>query len=372
MKTVFSIAALIALTTLGYGQTQDIKRSLPLDNLTVPGSVNAMTLLSSVNGVVNVKASPYNAVGDGVTDDTAALSNAFKNAVVYIPSGTYLSATLYPTNGYLFGDGPSSKLIFKNPATSTPFLDCKQNSVRLEKLWIDGNTNYNFNQLVVATYNSTGIVHYVTGDSWIRDCKVSRFAVGVYLDGPNFIFNRQGTAFYQNNFLTNSQVALYAGTNNAAEYVLVSNNQIRGNLNGFWNYTAANLTFIGNVITDCANIGVYANPSYRAHTLYSGNTVNHCSKAFYFIAVKSGMVVGNNILGNSTAFYLTSSTNVVVSNNLIEAGGATTVYLSGGATNVFHGNSFAGSAATIGGNTTNNFIPTGQNFDFNLGTLIWQ
>jgi hypothetical protein len=45
------------------------------------------------HGMVNVKAAPYNAVGDGVTDDTAAINRAFQevhSGMIYLPAGTYL------------------------------------------------------------------------------------------------------------------------------------------------------------------------------------------------------------------------------------------------------------------------------------------
>lgn len=49
----------------------------------------------SDGGVINVKDAPYNAKGDGVTDDTAAISKALSaypngNKIIYLPKGTYL------------------------------------------------------------------------------------------------------------------------------------------------------------------------------------------------------------------------------------------------------------------------------------------
>lgn len=63
--------------------------------LAVQAAVAAQTDFPSDTGMVNVKLAPYNAAGNGTTDDTTAIQNAIKdnvgkNRVLYFPTGTYL------------------------------------------------------------------------------------------------------------------------------------------------------------------------------------------------------------------------------------------------------------------------------------------
>jgi len=86
--------------------------------LLTQGLFAAELLFPADAGFVNVKNPPYNAKGDGVTDDTVALRAALKFAVdrsavqaqkpfVYFPSGTYLVSkpleSRFRTNGYSYG-----------------------------------------------------------------------------------------------------------------------------------------------------------------------------------------------------------------------------------------------------------------------------
>ena len=73
--------------------------------------------------LINVKNAPYNAKGDGRTNDTAAIQSALNaataNQVVYLPASTYLiSNTLYMNNANVSirGDGPAATIIEYNGA----------------------------------------------------------------------------------------------------------------------------------------------------------------------------------------------------------------------------------------------------------------
>ena len=81
-------------------------------NIGVPGGVPVRTVIFA-----NVRNPPYNATGNGTTDDTAAIQAALNacpaGQVVYIPTGTYkVTSALVLKNSYTVrGDGPGLTVI---------------------------------------------------------------------------------------------------------------------------------------------------------------------------------------------------------------------------------------------------------------------
>jgi len=77
---------------------------------------------------INVKDAPYNATGDGTTDDTTAVQNAMLDGAssgrrVYVPTGTYIVTMLgYQSNLKLFGDGIGKSVLKLKASQDSPIL----------------------------------------------------------------------------------------------------------------------------------------------------------------------------------------------------------------------------------------------------------
>jgi hypothetical protein len=111
----------------------------------VQNGVTRKATLSSMQTTGGVSIKQYGAVGDGVTDDTAAIQAALDaNAgSVYIPPGTYLVSQInVPSNTYLYGAGASSTLKQKTSPQFTYTVNVFQKTkVRLSNFQVDGNGN---------------------------------------------------------------------------------------------------------------------------------------------------------------------------------------------------------------------------------------
>jgi hypothetical protein len=136
---------------------------------------------------INVKQPPYNATGNGVTDDSAAIqaainAQAVTGGVVYIPTGTYKAEITLKSGVILVGDGfhntKCTILKAKTPggtviSTGTLTTDCSYSGIY--NLMIDGDTGS----------GNAGIglsLVYFTNMSFVRDVRIVNCDKSVYME----------------------------------------------------------------------------------------------------------------------------------------------------------------------------------------------
>ncbi|MEN7973314.1 MAG: glycosyl hydrolase family 28-related protein [Verrucomicrobiota bacterium] len=101
--------------------------------------------------IIDVTKEPYNAAGDGETDDHEAIDDAFDDAesgdTVYFPAGTYLSSyDLFPPNGArILGEGMDSSIIQPHPNNSrTQFVRASDDSFFKDITFASDDNNMKF------------------------------------------------------------------------------------------------------------------------------------------------------------------------------------------------------------------------------------
>jgi hypothetical protein len=117
------------------------------------GTSNVTNVETKLREFVSVK--DFGAIGDGVTDDTAAIqaaldaaatgANSTSNFSVYIPAGTYIHTGISIEGGtHVFGDGHIATILkMKDGANPVYNVYFGASNITLEYLTIDGNRNTN-------------------------------------------------------------------------------------------------------------------------------------------------------------------------------------------------------------------------------------
>ena len=173
-KSIFFILPAFATSLLG-----DIPADrLPPAGYWNPGCIGTNGLTYRTNGtfippfgttkIINVKASPYNAVGDGVHDDTTNIQYAIDSGggcVIYLPAGTYkitgqlqLANFNYPwswSSKILRGAGPTNTFI-KAYSASGPFISAAASGYGTERKVL----------LAGAAMRGTNTIHLASWDGW--------------------------------------------------------------------------------------------------------------------------------------------------------------------------------------------------------------
>lgn len=284
---------------------------------TAAGSATVRTVQAKLQESVSVK--DFGAVGDGVTNDTAAVQLAINSnaKAVYFPNGTYLCSQITLVSGQtLYGDGPTSiikynsgaALLYGLSASSATYLE----DVQIRNLQLLGVGAFSeFIHLI----NVNGVRDFV-----VENCQLIGFqGDGIYL-GAN-------TDNTRHNVNVRISGCLFDGVNkdnrNGVSVIDGTNVRIEGNT--FQNISRSTMpgpvdiepNDVANVLLDISVVGNTFRNSDGANGMVSVVIASTLTTA------PSGFVIANNTMAGSTQYavnlrifndYATPQ-NIVISNN---------------------------------------------------------
>lgn len=262
------------------------------------------------NGHVNVKSPPYNASGDGVTNDTAAIAAAVavlasSGGVLYFPKGTYLTDVITITGKTgltIVGDGIGVSIV-KARTPSQVLNISSSNHVNAFGVTYDGScvTRTPGQQAVVfdASYSSfheneiinSGEYSFMIGSgaTSITDTKIySNLIRDGFADGIN-VQNTARISITQNiiDGADDDLIAVGYNGSGTSTNILVANNfcRARNDLGTTWGrgiaiIGASQVQVIGNYIIGSKQTGLYAHMesgSRISKCQFIGNTVDSCA-----------------------------------------------------------------------------------------------
>lgn len=263
------------------------------------------TAQNKMRDIISVK--DFGAVGDGVTDDRAAIVLALaaaKNSALYFPAGTYLISNSISldstyTNMRLFGDGASSVLKLGNNATEATIQFRQVSNIIVENLKFDGNGT---NQISASA----------------RCVRIDRAATNLSFENVWFFnsYDNNVACFYTSGF---GPVKTVSFTNCSFETVIAANNS---NII-LWN--TENITFQGCYFTGWKYDAISCN--FFTPAVIGGLVVDSC----YFQNTVDDLfaiefVAGDDAVPNDNVFRIK---NVVISNNVFDANSKPTLGASG-------------------------------------------
>ena len=247
--------------------------------ITGAGSVTR-TVASKLNDVISVK--DFGATGDGVTDDTAAISLAItSNRTVHFPAGTYIISSrinkIGLNNVVLSGEGKDISIIKCSAAasfTNSPISFDSCSYVEIKDLTVDQNNNPSITAIypLIIIYQSTNVA--------IRNCHINRY----------------------------TYIAIAIGS---CQNISIENNIIDRD-------TAINTTsysinlFSPSTATKCTNGIIRGNICNKGNSIYSGNSLLIHNNIFTNYKYGAGIntscelddaTYGNYIITNNTCNY---------------------------------------------------------------------
>lgn len=320
------------------------------------------TSFSMINGAcINVR--DFGAIGDGVTDDTAAIQAAINAAIdsteqrtwaqnysgsidpasvaikVYLPAGEYLVSSTLTAQGalYMEGDGDLASVIVQSSSFTGDHVlavGFTVGSTAAELFWTWGGRLANF-KIVGNGTSKTGVFSWRQHAYSFENVRVSQCAVGIWIEGGY-------TGLVQNCTVMKNTVGMRASVANSPSPIYEEPNDITflrcnvyQNTTGYEIDNSTNINIIGGVIQYHTGAGINCTQTVRQLYLDGvywelNNTASTASA--YIIGVIKMLTVNANFINLSAKRFIdtTNITSVSVTNSELFSDG-TAVYIPSGA-----------------------------------------
>jgi parallel beta-helix repeat protein len=254
-----------------------------------------------LDGVANVKT--FGAVGDGYTDDTAALTKAANVAaggILYFPQGTYMTAgLLLAENTKLKAAGGA---VLKGLSGSGDVLTISS-GCNVSGLVIDGNHAVKTDG---SGIKAASVTNFIIADCKIINCK----SIGISL-----CFSNKGRIV--NNYIDTALHGIEwwggdAATSNTPGVfdMTIANNVVKNvDGGGIWGSLGERVTVTGNTLESCGDVGIDFEGTL--HSTITGNTIKNCGNGgiSLFYGSKYDAICGNTVnqeSGYGYAIWITS------------------------------------------------------------------
>lgn len=293
--------------------------------------LNSAGLFSNTSDTL-ITPTKYGAVGDGVTDDTAAVQDAISASygkTLFFPAGTYLCGDLSIVGNLEFMGAPGATLKYKaNGTTALVYVTGTSTFFKSTGLTYDANganqngstTTVRFGAIGTSTAPATLILRdnkFINGDGqdvWITSDTNVATLENIFIENNTFLGGKEGTYTLSTTFILSSSGVNLQINNNYIDFCAIPSTGGKVGIDFFVSgYTAwpgSQGSISGNTIVNCGRSS--ANPSagvlgaidgyYGAHNMsIVGNTI--VTPWGRGIQVKSNAynltVTGNNVIGLS-------------------------------------------------------------------------
>jgi hypothetical protein len=286
--------------------------------------------LSSNTVAAAISVKDFGAKGDGVTDDSVAIQNAFNSlgsngGTIYFPAGTYMLGTshggtcCYPdgsliqnalilnrNNVIITGDGTGVSILKLMPHTKMLALLISSSNVIVEKITIDGNGNQRNG---TVGWPNGDVVNALTGSTDTTNNVTYR-----YCEVKNGIEDGFGCSGCQNAYIHDCYfhdlgipTAGGAGISIHAYGGKVVHNIIVNNTFGIWTaYGSHDILIQDNLIANISFIGMIighdykifgANPGNARYNI-TGNIVEGSGNPIWIACARDGSITNNTVINN--------------------------------------------------------------------------